>query len=877
MTTPNEKTIRGASHYLGVGDFTTIQAWEDYADGQDHPHQWAKCYSGVNLGTFTISGWSSTPLASGYPRVFSAYSGSNGREYHFGNYNRGPYIYSSDTPATGINVISESYTRIDGLTSNRGFSIDLDSASHVSIDKCMALSYGSPGFKAGTSFSSVSSSGNIFSNCVSIGTTDSSDVGFDIGGENMTNGLPQVSCIHCTSYGHTTYGFKYTNTNTAGYSGGANIVSMNCLSMDNTGADYAYTEGGSGQINFRYNLSSDISSVGPRAEFYDEEPETDYGFNLFNEQSSSTIHNPSIDFDSAGFMTGDFRIKSASPALSTGSGLFTSPTMGLFKSIAPQLNQYMDASTVLSRDIRYDSSQRVFPSGYQPFTVSIGAYEYADISPTDTFTLKIQGSTGGETSINNYIPLFQSEGTTSNSMGVFSLYSQGHVVKTNTANLYSKGHAVKTNTAPLYTTNHIPSKSRTLYISGKPIITPPTEFVSTFVAPTNTDYFSSIPLFVGTPASRQINNAATLEITGTSPVFPNEFLHYRRAGVSSDDYIPSTKGRFLFTESEKETCASLVAKYTFDNDANDSIGSSNFTVNGFITYLDYLNLSGYYRTPAETASGTGSRYVKGIFNRKIGTHSVIFIGNTHLHKSHEESFSSRDGIAVSFWVNNLLDESAQVLDAYSAPSTYPDLDQSLEGLITKGKIVWDKDNNINNFDGDWGIFKTVSRNSEYDLLFYTNVLDEDRGSTVITEGVSLPKINTWYFVMFWIDSFNKKSYFKIREGNDIEGITERTFTGQSWETKTTASDESSGASQADSHSLCLGYNSENSKKLGETYGDVWSLDDLRIYKPSDTQTMCSRIAMEQHFDSLFASYLPGYLSNNKATLYISGYDDTGRF
>ena len=64
MAKPKIRTIRASTHPLGTGDFTTIQAWEDYVDDKINPFQWAECYQGFDLGTFTLSGWSSTPTSS---------------------------------------------------------------------------------------------------------------------------------------------------------------------------------------------------------------------------------------------------------------------------------------------------------------------------------------------------------------------------------------------------------------------------------------------------------------------------------------------------------------------------------------------------------------------------------------------------------------------------------------------------------------------------------------------------------------------------------------------------------------------------------------------------------------------------------------------
>ena len=89
----------------GGGDFTTLALWEDYADGQASASQWAKCYSGGNLGAVTLAGWSSTPSASLYPRIYAA-SGNQ----HGASSSAGAYISASAPMSIGVD-----YTRIDGI------------------------------------------------------------------------------------------------------------------------------------------------------------------------------------------------------------------------------------------------------------------------------------------------------------------------------------------------------------------------------------------------------------------------------------------------------------------------------------------------------------------------------------------------------------------------------------------------------------------------------------------------------------------------------------------------------------------------------------------------------------------------------------------
>ena len=211
-----------------------IRDREDYADGQSSPNQWAECYSGGNIGSFTIDGWSSTPLSSGYPKIFAARG-----ESHGGNLNQGAHIQSNPTPSQ--NTISVPYTRVEGLRSNSGFHITTTQASNVTIKNCAVTSDRGTNFKAKSDFSSVSSSGNLFINCISLGGPNSSGIsnyGFEMGAEYSMGGLSAHSCINCTAYGHENVGIMTYDSSLPGLTGGSHTIVRNCLSMDNRGADY---------------------------------------------------------------------------------------------------------------------------------------------------------------------------------------------------------------------------------------------------------------------------------------------------------------------------------------------------------------------------------------------------------------------------------------------------------------------------------------------------------------------------------------------------------------------------------------------------------------------------------------------------------------
>jgi len=337
LPAPNVKKIRGASHPLGTGDFTTLQAWEDWADDMPNAHQWAECYGGSDLGIFTLSGWSSTPSSSEYPKIFAA-SG----ELHTGNFSRGTAIAPGVT--TSVNTIGVNYAKVDGLGSTRGFHMDLDLASNMVIENCWATSEDNFCFSAKATLSSTASSGNIIRNCVAIGT-NGNDVGFELGGTSMIGGKPGVQCVNCTAYKHKNSGYRIFNDALPGFYGGADIDLRNCISTDSNGSDFSYTLGGNGTLLSSNNISSDTSS-------------SHYGTsNYYLQQSASIFSNPhnGITVTTTGIpgsgisivASGDFTLKRRSAAVNNGASISS-----------------------VTRDIRGYS--RPYDSNYD-----IGAYEYA--------------------------------------------------------------------------------------------------------------------------------------------------------------------------------------------------------------------------------------------------------------------------------------------------------------------------------------------------------------------------------------------------------------------------------------------------------------------------------------------------------------------
>jgi len=96
------KTIKPA----GGGDYTTLQAWEDWADGQASADQWAECYTGGNLGAVLIQTWTGVPDSTHYPRIYTP----KDQRHEMVNNNLGAYIEAS----TPVNI-KLNYTRVEGL------------------------------------------------------------------------------------------------------------------------------------------------------------------------------------------------------------------------------------------------------------------------------------------------------------------------------------------------------------------------------------------------------------------------------------------------------------------------------------------------------------------------------------------------------------------------------------------------------------------------------------------------------------------------------------------------------------------------------------------------------------------------------------------
>lgn len=125
----------------GTGDFSTLQAWEDWADGQSSADQTAECYDGGDLGVVTLYGWSATPDSNNRPTIRVPLA-----ERHSGQDGTGAYIDQGAADATGIDIDSLDWVRIEGIRikgdrSGSGMGIATSQTDNkpdnLDVDSCM--------------------------------------------------------------------------------------------------------------------------------------------------------------------------------------------------------------------------------------------------------------------------------------------------------------------------------------------------------------------------------------------------------------------------------------------------------------------------------------------------------------------------------------------------------------------------------------------------------------------------------------------------------------------------------------------------------------------------------------------------------------------
>ena len=136
------KTIKPA----GGGDYTTLAAWENWADGQASADQWAECYEGGDLGPVLLNLWTPTPTPTLYPKIYTPLA-----ERHNGTSAGGgdtvEYLIIGGGGAGGTDVVNTSWYRGGaGGGGAGGFRTNVSGATSgggASAESAMSISTGS--------------------------------------------------------------------------------------------------------------------------------------------------------------------------------------------------------------------------------------------------------------------------------------------------------------------------------------------------------------------------------------------------------------------------------------------------------------------------------------------------------------------------------------------------------------------------------------------------------------------------------------------------------------------------------------------------------------------------------------------------------------
>ena len=296
---PTIKTIKPA----GGGDYTTLAAWEAWADDQASADQWAECYTGGDLGACTVSGWTATPDASNYPRIYAADG-----EGHGGDKTAGAY-------STGRILIQEGYVQVaDIRVSNNqiNWSLHLNAVDLTVVERCLVHDYAGDGFYCFYGFYDYGPQENTIQNCLAVDCTTGFKMGSDIAYSGA--GSPTMNLYNSTAYGCTT-GIDLYNGGVVG----ANVNCENSIAMSCT-TDFSYLDTGGGTVTCNNNLSDDATA--------DDEGGTGH---LINQTDTDVFTDPSND---------DYTLKwPDSPALDAGKTV-ASVTDDIIDTSRPQWNAY---------------------------------------------------------------------------------------------------------------------------------------------------------------------------------------------------------------------------------------------------------------------------------------------------------------------------------------------------------------------------------------------------------------------------------------------------------------------------------------------------------------------------------------------------------
>lgn len=269
----------------GGGDYTTLAAWETFADGQASGDQWAECYTGGDLGFVDLNGWTGTINASTYPRIYGA-AGNR----HDGDITAGAYI----SDVSGYIAISVDYVEVDGIRcSGRAERIITVGVTNPTIKNCLIENTSTT---PQCILLSYSTNGLIFNN-ICIGGSS----GIAVTANASGNASAQI--YNNTIYGAATSGLRAVET-----ANSCVMTMKNNIIMDSTLA--MWIASGTPTITSDYNIVDDTTL-------------TSEGIKGTNDIESATL--AAVLTDAA---NDDFSLVSGSPAID--SGLDLSATIDAF-------------------------------------------------------------------------------------------------------------------------------------------------------------------------------------------------------------------------------------------------------------------------------------------------------------------------------------------------------------------------------------------------------------------------------------------------------------------------------------------------------------------------------------------------------------------
>jgi hypothetical protein len=257
----------------GTGDYTTIQAWEDWADDQLSADQDAECYRGGDLGEFTIRQWTTAPDAANYPHIYTTIA-----ERHKGKDNEcGAYVDAASACIVGL-----PFTRVEGLrfqctstgrlvTQNYG---GADTPSNVVFDSNLLIQYGNQAaILVDSPVSCI-----VRNNIIVLDDSTNNATGIDF---RSVNGFIHNNTVHARDAGQ--------NGISVGVGGGNQCEALN--NIVTYAAGQAYTDTGCYELrsgtfsDFDHNLSTDGTA-------------DDWGVdnNLINKTSANQYVNESYDW-----------------------------------------------------------------------------------------------------------------------------------------------------------------------------------------------------------------------------------------------------------------------------------------------------------------------------------------------------------------------------------------------------------------------------------------------------------------------------------------------------------------------------------------------------------------------------------------------------